>query len=76
MPRMAKRRGLSPGRPSKGDRKVMYSRVPRPIAELVEAEAERLDLAYSDVIANALAVYYGLPLVAPPKDENQMKLSA
>jgi hypothetical protein len=54
----------------------MYSRVPRAIAEMVEAEAERLDLAYSDVIANALAAHYGLPPVATPPDQNQMRLTA
>ena len=73
---MVKRTAPVTGRPSKGDRKVMYSRVPRVIAEKVEAEAERLDLAYSDVIANALARYFGLPPVATPPADNQMKLTA
>ncbi len=65
------------GRPSKGDRRVLYSRVPREIANRVEADAERLQLGLSDIVANALAEYYGLPPVATPVvDDSQMKLTA
>jgi hypothetical protein len=73
---MAKRRAPGAGRPSKGQRKVMATRVPLEIAELVTAEAERLDLAFSDVIANALAEHFGLPPVTSPAGEDQMKLIA
>jgi hypothetical protein len=64
------------GRPSKGDRRVLYSRVPREIADRVEADADRLQLGLSDIVANALAHYYGMPPVAAPRTEQQMQLTA
>lgn len=64
------------GRPSKGDRKVMYSRVPAEIAALVEAEAQEQALPYSDVIANALAAHFGRPPVAVPRHPDQLQMTA
>ncbi|MDP9437051.1 MAG: hypothetical protein M3P93_18440 [Actinomycetota bacterium] len=47
------------------------------MAEAVRAEAERLELSYSDYIANVLAAAHGFPPVAHPRDdEAQMKLTA
>ncbi len=46
------------------------------LAEAVRAEAERLDLSYSDIMANILAAHYGHPPIAVPQSENQMRLSA
>lgn len=64
------------GRRSKGPRDVFTTRVPTPLAELVRADAERLDLSYSDFVANVLAEKYGQPPVAEPRDEDEMKLTA
>jgi hypothetical protein len=53
------------------------TRPPKPLAEAIRAEAERLDLSYSDYIANILAIAHGFPPVAqPPADEGQMQLTA
>jgi len=46
------------------------------LAEAVRAEAERLDLSYSDYIANVLAAAHGFPPIAEPKDATQMQLTA
>ncbi len=66
------------GRPSKGDRKAMKTRPPRPLAERAEAEAARLGIPVSDLIANALAKSLGEvePFPAPSADSNQLKLTA
>jgi len=74
--RMPNRVSQGGGRPSKGERVRMLSRVPTPVAEAVRAEAERLNLGWSDVIANALADRYGLPQVAVPETNDQMRLTA
>jgi hypothetical protein len=54
----------------------MVSRVAPAVAEAVRTDAERLDLSYSDVMANILAAHYGMPPMAAPATENQMKLTA
>lgn len=64
------------GRPSKGDRAPLLTRPPLELAQAVRAEAERLDLSYSDYIANILAATHGFPPVVITKDEAQMKLIA
>ena len=52
-------------------------RTPMPLGEAVRAEAERLDLTYSDYITNVLAAAHGFPPVAQSRDdEGQMQLSA
>jgi hypothetical protein len=71
------RRPSSGGRPSKGNRRPLLTRPPAALADAVRAEAERLDLSYSDYVANVLAEKHGFPPVAipPPMDEGQ-KLTA
>ncbi len=64
------------GRKSKGPREVYATRVAPELGRLLREEAERLDLAYSEVLANVLAAHYGLPPVTIPKNEAQMKLTA
>ncbi len=64
------------GRPSKGDRRVLYSRPPAVVAERVEQEAARTGLPMSDVVANILAAHYGLPPVAEAPHADQQKLIA
>ena len=52
-------------------------RTPMSLGEAVRAEAERLDLTYSDYITNVLAAAHGFPPVASVlDDEGQMQLSA
>ncbi len=70
------RRVSQGGRPSKGARIAMISRVAPAVAEAVRNEAERLDLSYNDLIANILADRYGLPPVSKPAESDQMKLTA
>ena len=64
------------GRRSKGSRHIFTTRIPTPLASQLRADAERLELSYSDFIANVVAEKYGLPPVAEPKGKDQMKLTA
>jgi hypothetical protein len=47
------------GRPSKGDRTVLYSRVPTSVVERIKSEAARRGLPYADVVAEILCDHYG-----------------
>lgn len=69
-------RHAGPGRPSKGDRKLLTTRPPRALADVICGEADRLGLTWSDYIANVLAQAHGFPPIATPKDEEQMRLTA
>ncbi|WP_193614317.1 hypothetical protein [Nocardioides lijunqiniae] len=62
--RTATTRNRKGGRPSKGDRHLFQSRVPRDLAETVMDEAERLGLNYSDYIAAVLAAKHNFELPA------------
>jgi hypothetical protein len=73
---MARQKPPGSGRKSKGPREVYATRVPPELGRHLREEAERLDLAYSEVLANVLAAHYGLPPVAMPRNEEQMKLTA
>ena len=64
------------GRKGKGPREVLATRVSPELARRLRDEAEQLDLSYSEVLANVLAAHYGLPPVAVPKPQEQMKLTA
>ena len=65
------------GRPSKGERKTRYSRIPVAIDGLVEAESRKSGLPISDVIANAVAQYFGQePVAVPLADNDQMQMTA
>ncbi len=70
------RRPAQGGRPSKGERVPLLTRTPLELARAVRGEAERLDLSYSDYIANVLAAAHGFPPVVQPKDEAQMQMIA
>lgn len=70
------RRPASGGRPSKGVREQLLTRAPAELAQAVRDQAERLNLTYSDYIANVLAAAHGFPPVAEPKDDAQMRLTA
>ena len=71
--RMA-RRPATGGRPSKGKREPLLTRAPAALAQVVRDEAERLELSYSDYIANVLAAAHGFPPVVAPKDQGQMTM--
>jgi hypothetical protein len=47
------------GRPSKGDRTVIYSRVPTSVVERLKADAARRGVARADVVAEILCAHYG-----------------
>lgn len=59
---MAKRR-VNPGagRPSKGERELFTTRVPKPVADLIRVRAEELDLSFSECVADLLAVALDVP---------------
>lgn len=51
-----KRTGRPNGRPSKGDRVVVYSRMPRPQAEAVKQLADARGMPVSDLVAGLVAL--------------------
>jgi hypothetical protein len=53
------------GRPSKGDRDVLYTRVPRPVGDAIRALSDQTGMAISDVIAALAAKSLGMPEMAP-----------
>ncbi len=55
---------------------MLITRPPRDLTDAVRAEAERLDLSYSDYVANCLAATHGFPPVVTSKDTSKMKLTA
>lgn len=57
------------GRPSKGKRRPLMSRVPEDLAERVMKEAETSGLTCSDWIARVLAEKVGYDLVGHPSHE-------
>ncbi len=67
---------LGAGRPSKGDRVIMTTRLPKPLADAVRQRAEEDDLSFSEVVANAVAASFGRPPVAMPEPGDQMRLTA
>lgn len=72
-------RAATSGRPSKGDRDVMTTRLPRQLADLIRQRAEDNDLSYSEEIANAVAATFGQAPVAvgrPQRQQDQMPLIA
>ena len=64
------------GRPHKGDRWLVSTRLPRELADELRSQAEREDLAFSDVLVNAVAAYYGKPAVVEPRVNQQDRLIA
>ena len=70
------RRRSQGGRPSKGERDLLSTRLPVALAEAVRDEAERQGLSYSDYIGNLIAAKHGHPPLTQAADKNQMKLTA
>jgi hypothetical protein len=74
MTRMVKRIAVG-GRPSKGERDMLVSRMAKPLADEVRSRAEELDLTYSDYVASVLAEAHGMPQYAPKRhDRTQEEL--
>lgn len=66
-----KRQSPGVGRPSKGARVVMTTRLPTDLAAAVRQRAEDNDSAFSDEIANAVAAYLGFPPVVDTTRRDQ-----
>jgi hypothetical protein len=66
--------GGKPGRPSKGDRTVLWSRVPSEVGDAIRAEATRRGLPYGDVCAEILSAYYGVDYAPTRTSRNQEAL--
>lgn len=66
------------GRPSKGDRTVLWARVPTEVADEVKAEAARRGLPYGDVAAEILSAHYGQDYgpTRLSRDQEALELSA
>ena len=66
------------GRPSKGDRDVLYTRVPRPVGDAIRALSDQTGMAISDVIAALAAKGLGMPELAPhpphPYEQQELPL--
>ncbi len=77
---MRSRKRGNVGRRSKGDRHTFTTRIPMAVAELLMEDSDRLEMSYSDFLANLACEKYGHPPVAAPEskdqDEDQMKLTA
>lgn len=59
------------GRPSKGPRRYLSSRVPLDLAHAVIQKADEQDLHIGDYIGNLLAEAHGFPPVAAPKSKDE-----
>jgi hypothetical protein len=55
------------GRPAKGKRQPLLSRVPTPLGDAVKAQADMRDMTVSDYIAALLAQSHGMPELATIK---------
>lgn len=62
------------GRPSKGDRHTFVTRVPRAAADLVQAEADKLGLSYSEYIAYVLSTHHGIAVTLPADGQESLPL--
>jgi len=72
---MARQRNAG-GRPHKGDRKLFSTRLPQDLAELMSAEADELDLTYSDYLANLVAEHFDRGLLVAPAPQLEERLIA
>lgn len=64
------------GRPHKGDRELFSTRLPQELAVLLRAEAEELDLTYSDYLGNLVAERFGREPLAHPAAVSAERLIA
>lgn len=75
---MARKVGVARGgRPSKGERRALMSRVPVEVADRVLREAEELDVSCSELIAHLLGARYGIEVpfdVSPDSGQKELAL--
>lgn len=67
------------GRPSKGDRIVIYTRVQRPLGEAIRALADEMGMSVSDVLAALAAQSLGMQEHAPeltPNEQQELPLKS
>lgn len=71
-----RRRPGGPGRPSKGARDVFAVRPMQPVGDVIRANADALDMSYSDYISAILANALNMPEHAPtpPHAQDQLPL--
>ena len=62
------------GRPSKGDRSVLWTRVPSEVGDAIRTEAARRGLPYGDVCAEILSAHYGVNYAPTRTARNQEAL--
>ncbi len=71
------RHGRKIGRPDKGDRDVLYTRVPREVGDAIRARAEETGMTISDVVAAFAADALGMSHLAPrpaPAEQEELPL--
>ena len=61
------------GRPSKGDRVVIYTRVQRPLGDAIRALADETGMSVSDVLAALAAQSLGMQEHAPELTSNDQQ---
>jgi hypothetical protein len=61
------------GRPSKGDRVVVYTRVQRPVRDAIHALADETGMSVSDVLAALAAQSLGMQEHAPDLTSNDQQ---
>jgi hypothetical protein len=66
--------GGKKGRPSKGDRSFMYTRVPNEVAQAIRDQATRRGIAYGDVIAEMLCAAHGVDYAPTKTNRDQEAL--
>lgn len=57
--------------PHRGDRHLVASRLPRKVADAVQAEAKRRGLSNSEYIAQVLATAHGFTPSEPPRGKQE-----
>jgi hypothetical protein len=53
------------GRPYKGDRDLIVSRVARPVGDIIRARADEAGMTITDYVATVLSRAHGMPEFAP-----------
>ena len=72
---MARKRGNpGAGRPSKGERRLIASRVPEQVADAIYNAADEQGITISEYVADLLSVAHGYPPTSKPAHKNQEAL--
>lgn len=62
------------GRPSKGDRTLLWARVPTEVAEAIKDRAIKRGVAYGDVCAEILSAHFGVDYAPTRANRDQEAL--